>query len=371
MVDFTYAQPVKIYFGSGKLNDLGEIARQNGYETGALIADSIFIKNGLATELKEKTPCIVGIFSEFSPNPMLSEVRKAADKLKEWGVDFVVALGGGSALDLAKFACSMVYAQHDIREYFFGRKVFSPRHLPLFAVPSTAGTGSEVTSVSVCNDDETGIKSPLSHKNFLPEIAIVDSSLTLSVPPFVTAQTGIDALSHALEALWSVNHQPICDLMAIASCKLIFSNLEKAYLYGDDAEVRDNMSLAALYAGLAFSQTKTAACHACSYPLSIDYKLAHGEACGFTLDSFVRLNAFAEGGRIESFAKEIGFTGAFDMADKLYSMKKNMGLKCTLAECGIKDITGLSEKCIAHPLMKNNSVEIDRGTMIKIFENLR
>lgn len=371
MVDFAYAQPVKIYFGSGKLNDLGAIARQNGYKTGALIADNIFIKNGLAQALKEKTPCIVGIFSQFSPNPMLSEVQNAADKLKKWGVDFVVALGGGSALDLAKFAASAVFAKHDIREYFFGRQVFSSQHLPLFAVPSTAGTGSEVTSVSVCNDDETGIKFPLSHKNFLPEIAIIDSSLTLSVPPFVTAQTGIDALSHALEALWSVNHQPICDVMAVNSCKLIFANLEKAYNDGKDAEARDNMSLAALYAGMAFSQTKTAACHACSYPLSIDYKLAHGEACGFTLDSFVRLNADAEGGRIAAFAKEIGFLNASDMADKIYAMKKIMGMKRTLSECGIEDIADLSDKCLAHPLMKNNSVKIDRETMIKLFENLR
>lgn len=371
MDNFTYAQPVKIYFGAGKLNELGEIAEKNGYKRGGLIADSIFIKNGLAQSLKEKTPCIIGVFSEFSPNPMLNEVLAAAAKLKEWQVDFVVALGGGSALDLAKFAASMVYAQHDIRDYFFGKKTFSSEHLPLFAVPSTAGTGSEVTTVSVCTDDDTGIKAPLLHKNFLPEIAIVDSQLTLSVPPFVTALTGMDALSHALEAFWSINHQPICDLLATAACRLIFANLETAYADGRNPTARHNMSLAALYAGLAFSQTKTAACHACSYPLSSDYNLAHGEACAFTLDSITRLNAAAEGGRVERLAKEIGIENANAMADKIYAMKKAMGLRCTLAECGIEDISALSEKCVAHTLMNNNPVKIDKSTMIKIFENLR
>lgn len=371
MDNFVYSQPVKIYFGAGKLKELSSIAEQNGYKRGALISDKVFVNSGLAQSIQELTPCIAGIFSDFSPNPMLSEVVKAVEKLKQWQVDFVVALGGGSALDLAKFACSMAHAEYGIREYFFHRQEFSVKGLPLFAVPSTAGTGSEVTSVSVCNDDETGIKAPLAHKNFLPEIAIIDSELTISVPPHITASTGIDALSHALEALWSVNHQPICDLWAIHSCKLIFANLEKAYSDGNDAVARDNMSLAALFAGLAFSVTKTAGCHACSYPLSIDYKLSHGEACGFTLDSFVRLNAAAENSRLEALAREMGFCNAEALADRIFEMKKRMGMKCTLDECGIEDVDALCQKCISHPLMNNNPIKPDMSQMRQFFENLR
>jgi alcohol dehydrogenase len=369
--NFSYNQPVKIEFGAGSISKLTAIAQSNGWNKGILICDKLFINNGLAQKIKESCLLLVDIYSDITPNPMLNEVRHAADLIKFHNADFVVALGGGSSMDLAKFACSMVYADADATEYFFKRKVFENKHIPLIAVPTTAGTGSEVTSVSVCNDEVSGVKAPLMHNNFFASYAIIDPELTLTVPPYVTATTGLDALSHALEAFWSKNHQPICDALALQSIKLIFDNLEKAYKCGSDLEVRTNMSLAALYAGLAFALPKTAGVHGCSYPLSIDYHLSHGEACAFTMDSFIKINADAENGRLNNLAKEAGFDNATSMANEVARLKKVMNLKCTLADCGIVDVEKLAKDCAVHPLLKNNPVNMDEIKLNKMFEELR
>lgn len=366
--NFEYYQPVKLYFGCGKLNELENIALQNAFTRGILICDRIFDYNGTAKELLYKNSCLAAVFSDFSPNPTLFEVMKATEIIKEEKADFVVAMGGGSSMDLAKLACSMAHAEGNIREYYYKQKVFENKKTALIAMPTTAGTGSEVTSVSVCNDEENGAKAPLNHNNFYADIAIIDPLLTLSAPQKITADTGIDALSHALEAFWSINHQPISDVFAFESCKLIFSNLEKAYINGQDISARENMALAALYAGLAFSQTKTAGCHACSYPLSVNYKLSHGEACGFTLDSFIIIN---KDRRLDSFSRNLGFKDAQSMAEEVKRLKQVMDMKATLIQCGITDTEKLALECEIHPLMQNNPVRLDKLALKAMFENLR
>lgn len=368
--NFMYMQPVKLHFGINKLEELASIAKENGFLRGILVCDAVFIKNGVCENLRKKCDAIVDVFFDFSPNPTLGEVERATKLIKEQKADFVIAMGGGSAIDLAKFACSNIFGKEDIREYFYGRAVFENKRLPLIAVPTTAGTGSEVTSVSVCNDERNGTKAPFNHPNFYPTMALLDPMLTLTVPPKVTADTGIDALAHALEGFWSVNHQPICDLFAQASCKLIFNNLERCYIDGKDVEARANMMLASLYSGLSFALPKTAGCHACSYPLSIDYNLSHGEACGFTLDSFVRINKVAENERLEGFARAVGFTNADSMASEIIRLKKAMGMKMTLQDCNIKEVDLLAEKCAVHPVMNNNPIKLNKAMLSEMFGQL-
>ncbi len=348
--------PVKIEFGAGVSKKLFEITKNAGLMRGILICDKMFEANGTAAQIAKNTPSICGVYCEITPNPLLCEVEAAARLLREKRVDYVAALGGGSSLDLAKFACSLALSDRPAEEYFYKRAVFANRHIPLFAMPTTAGTGSEVTPVSVCNDQTTGIKAPLSHPNFYPHTALIDPELTLSVPSFVTATTGLDAMSHALEAIWSVNHQPICDALAAEALSSIFRHLEQAYDDGGNLEARTGMSYGALLAGLAFGQTKTAAVHACSYPFSSRFHLSHGEACAFTLDLFVRINA--EAGRIDALSKKLGFENAEAMADRIFRLKKKFGLKTTLADIGSPDVRSLAEECVAHPLFQNNPVKL-------------
>lgn len=351
--NFAYSLPVKLNFGIGLSEKLDSIICENGFSRGVLICDKLFESNGVAQKIKNSAPSIVEIFSDITPNPMLSEVNKATEILQKTGADFAVALGGGSSMDLAKFACSMLYAEYPITDYFYKRKVFQKSHLPLIVMPTTAGTGSEVTAVSVCNDDANNTKAPLLCENFYPYLAVLDPALTLTVPPFVTATTGLDAMSHALEGFWSINHQPICDLYAKESLKLLFANLEQAYFHGEDIEARSAISLGALYAGLAFSQPKTAAVHGCSYPLSTNYHLCHGEACAFTLDMFLLENATVDT-RLEELALSIGFENVKAMADKIASMKKQFCLKTKLNDLENLNIAKLASDCVSHPLFNNN-----------------
>ena len=265
----------------------------------------------------------------------------------------------------------MYYEDGDIRDFFYKKKDFTTKPLPLIAIPTTSGTGSEVTSVSVCNDDETGTKSPLAHPNFFAHTALVDPNLTLSLPPFVTATTGLDAMAHALEAYWCCAHNPVSDGLAVAALKRIFANLEKAYTDGKNVEARAEMALGSLVAGLAFAPTRTAAVHACSYPLSMYYHLCHGEACAFTLDSFVIINGKADPVRMEKLAKDLGFASIEAMAARIKEIKKNLGMKMTLKDVGIEDLTALVENCASQPLLNNNPAKLNKEEITKLFESLR
>ena len=202
----------------------------------------------------------------------------------------------------------------------------------------------------------------------MPKAAIVDPTLTLSVPPRTTMNTGLDALAHALEGYWSRNHQPISDLLAIEAVRLVLENLEAAFQDGNNLEARTNMSLAALLGGLSFALPKTAGSHACSYPLSEDYHLPHGEACAFTLDSFVEINRDA---RLDELCRRAGLRDSAELAARIRVLKHLAGLRTRLSELENGDAKALAAKCAVHPLMGNTPVKMDAAALEKMFEALR
>jgi alcohol dehydrogenase len=201
----------------------------------------------------------------------------------------------------------------------------------------------------------------------MPTAAIVDPMLTVSVPPRTTMNTGLDALAHALEGYWSVNHQPISDLMAVQAVRIIMENLEQAYTHGDDLNARTAMSMASLLGGLSFALPKTAGVHACSYPLSEDCHLPHGEACAFTLDSFVRINADE---RLELLCSRVGLKNSGELVERIAAFKAMGGLHTRLSELGEVDLDRLCHDCAEHPLMKNNPVPMDEAALRRMFEKL-
>ncbi len=357
-LEFVYSQPVKIYFGAGKLKALELILEELGLRRCVAVCDP-FLRPRLE-ELRQRIPAICGLYSDIQPNPQLSGAAALAALIREREADCVLAVGGGSTLDTAKFAAAM--GGGEAPEYFRGQRAFSTEHIPVLTAPSTAGTGSEVTQVSVMSYGRE--KKTINHPAFMPKIAIVDPTLTLSVPPKTTMNTGLDALAHALEGFWSKNHQPISDQMARQAIRLVLDNLELAWQDGSNLEARTNMSLAALFGGLAFALPKTAGCHACSYPLSEDYGLPHGEACAFTLDSFVRLNADP---RLEALCRELGLSGTEELARRIGAWKKLGGLRTRLSELGEVDLGKLARDSAAHPLMKNNPVALDEAALVRMY----
>jgi len=361
--DFLFYQPVKIFFGMGKMASLNDVLEALEVERCVLVCDSFFAAKG--KELMDANPRIVDLFAKVEPNPQLAGANEVAEMCRKHDAQAVIGLGGGSSIDTAKFASAITFGEEDAEVYYHGKKPFPSRRLKIIAVPTTAGTGSEVTQVSVmnCGEEKMTINNPV----FMPTAAVIDPELMLTVPPRVTMVTGLDALSHALEGYWSVNHQPLTDLYAIEAVRYVLNNLEKAYLDGSDKEARCNMAYAALLAGLAFGQPKTAGSHACSYPLSMDYHLPHGEACAFTMDSFVRINADE---RLEYLVKQVGLESVDALADEIIRLKKLGGLRCTLADLGDVDLDKLAADCSVQGLMNNNPVKMSVADLRAMFEKL-
>ena len=339
-MNWDYLQPVKIRFGKGRVSEVKDLAKEMGIKNGLLVADPFFFTNGLAERIvKESEGAIIASFGDLSPNPDVTEVDACAAIIREKEIGFVVALGGGSSMDCAK---------------------------------TTAGTGSEVTCVSVLTDHANGKKSPIVSDGFFPSYAIIDPELTYTMPPKVTAGTGIDVLSHALEGFWSKGHQPICDACALHAAELVFQYLYKAYLDPADEEAREKMCEASLIAGLAFTLPKTTSSHACSFPLTNIHHIPHGEACGMTLDYFARINAKgADGARIDEFARKLGFKDTEEMADAIHELKAKMGLRNDLKDLHLTE-EQISElvRISRHPNLYNNPVEITDEMLSEMYHKL-
>ncbi|MGN1418019.1 MAG: iron-containing alcohol dehydrogenase [Acutalibacteraceae bacterium] len=360
--NFVYEQPVKIYFGKGYLSRLEEVLDEIGSGSCVLVSSKFFKEK--CDELASKSKKIKAVYCGVQPNPLLSGAEETVRLVKEHHADTLIALGGGSSIDTAKFAAACAYSDIPPAE-LYQNQTFPEKIAKIVAIPTTSGTGSEVTKVSVISHGSE--KKSIHNGAFMPTAAIVDPLLTLTVPAKTTMITGLDAFTHAIEAYWSVNHQPITDALATESIRLILANLEKSYQDGDE-ESRTNMAYASLLAGLSFALPKTAACHACSFPLSADYHLPHGEACAFTLDSFITINADA---RLENLARSVGLSSTEDLAEYIRRMKKISGLCTKLSELGDVDVDKLARNSAEHPLMANNPVKLNAQQLKEMFLALK
>lgn len=377
MEQFFYEQPVVIDFGIGKLTKLPEIIKQFDYKKGLLISTPSMVKNGTANKLLELCDGkLVGIFSDIQPNPTLKNTDDCASVLRNHDYDFAVAIGGGSILDCAKVACFIATTTDATSLYFYKEKLVDQPGIPLIAIPTTSGTASEITSASVLTDTEKGVKAPMNYKYFYPKYALVDPELTLSCPPTVTAASGIDVLAHSLEAFYGKKHQPYTDMAAEKAAKLVFENLLTVYKEPYNVEARVNMSLASVTAGLAFNLTQTAAAHACSYPLTQDFGITHGEACAFTLAAFWRLNSRSDDeyvrNRLQQFSENCGFKDANALADFIDYMKQEMGLCMVLEDVGVTSEELLDELVSNSfaPNMQNNPVDITPSLLKEFYQSL-
>ena len=363
--EFIYAQPVKIFFGQGEFQKLGAVLDELGVTRAVLCCGRHFASD--ASRLMAEEPRIVAVFGEVEQNPQLSGITETTRLCRAYCADGVIGIGGGSSLDTAKFAAAVAPNPGEPIDYYEGKRPLNAQNrLPVVAVPTTAGTGSEVTQVSVISHETE--KKTINNPAFMPKAAIVDPVLSSTVPPRTTMNTGLDAMAHALEGYWSKNHQPISDLMAVEAVRLILQNLETAYKDGGNMEARSNMAMASLLGGLSFALPKTAGSHACSYPLSEDYHLPHGEACAFTLDSFVRINADE---RLEELCRRVGLKDTEELARRIAALKALGGLRSKLSDLGEVDVEKLAKDCAAHPLMNNNPVAMDAGKLREMFEKLK
>lgn len=336
--------PTKIIFGRGSLNRLGENVDTDKV---LLVTGRGGFRDETVRRIRKQLKVDIIIYNGVEPNPTHQSVDEGRELIKERGCELVIALGGGSVIDAAKMMACLAEADGKTYEYVFGGKKIERRGLPLIAIPTTAGTGSEVTPFAVISDRERKLKLPVRNRYLFPKVAIVDPELTVTMPKELTANTGADALAHALEALWSKKAQPISDYLALRAVKIVFENLEKACEEPNNIEVREEMSLASLLAGIAISNIGTGPSHAISYPLTVHFGVPHGNACSLTLPEVMEFNALG--------CEKINRITQLYGPERMRELFSKVGLKMRLGEFGIgkEDIPVILDGVVSSTLERN------------------
>lgn len=363
-----FYQPVNVIFGEGELTNLGVYMEQYGYRRAFLIADDFLVQSGAAARLQELAAGrVVGVSSDVEPNPTINNVADAAVKAADCQADCLIAFGGGSAMDCAKAVAVVLADGCTAKDLLAGHPI--KQALPLIAIPTTAGTGSEVTAGAVLSDKEKGIKAAIFSPALFPAIALVDPELTYSVPARVTAVTGLDVLAHAFDAMTSVKASEATDALALSAAKLAVKYLERSVADSSDKEARGGMAKASTMAGLAFSQTGTTGSHACSYILTAKYQMPHGEACAFTMDAWLLVNSKIRP-VLNEYAKDLGFADIQELSDWINQRKQQFGMRCTLAEIGATeaDIKEIADASMSSSNMTNNIAQIGREGVMTLFK---
>jgi alcohol dehydrogenase len=290
---FDFQPRTRLVFGSGCAARLGELARELGGSRALVVTDAGIAAAGhldrAAAALRD-AGLEVAVFGDVHENPSDLDVDAAVSAAREARTDLLIGLGGGSSMDAAK-GCNFVLTNGGRMADYWGRGKASRPMLPMIAVPTTAGTGSECQSYALIADAATHRKMACGDPKAAPRIALLDPLLTLSQPPGVTACTGIDALAHALEAAVTRTRTPISLLFAREAFRLTIGHLERVLADPDDLEARAAMQLGAAYAGLAIEQSMLGAAHSAANPLTAHYGIVHGQAVGLMLPAVIRFNA--------------------------------------------------------------------------------
>lgn len=298
MNNFSFGIPQKIFCGNGSIKKLTEISGKLGTHA-LIISGPNLYKHGLVDTVRKyilSAGVKADIFYDIEPNPSVLTVEKAVKSFKESGANCIVALGGGSPIDVAKAVSVIAKYGGYVTDYEGADKV-PGKVIPLAAIPTTAGTGSEVTAFSVITDHERDYKFTIFSYELLPEYAILDSDLIATLPASTASACGIDALIHAQEAYISKESTPFSDAMSEKAMELIGGNIRRFTANRADREAADNMLVGSLFAGIAFSFARLGNIHAMSHPISAVYDVPHGIANAALFSTIVEYNAIADKGK--------------------------------------------------------------------------
>jgi len=310
----------KLITGKGSLNQLKEEVTRLNVTNPLIITDEILQNTGVVSLVEnELIGLTYGIYNRVQPEPEIKLILDCAAEIRKGNYDGVIAVGGGSAIDIAKSAAVVVTNDVEINS-LFGTNLVKNKGIPIIAIPTTAGTGSEVTNIAILSDNEEQLKKGIVSPYLLPDVAIVSPEMTLTMPPSVTAASGIDALVHAIEAYISVNATPITDALAIGAMKMIAKYLPKAYTNPNHLEARENMATASLMAGMAFGNAGVGAVHALAYPVGGRFHIAHGVSNALLLPYVMEWNKISNLEKFRDIAEALGENtqgmSDFEAADK-------------------------------------------------------
>jgi alcohol dehydrogenase class IV len=337
--------PKLIVFGSDTIEELGTYALRYGRRATIIRGGASLEKSGnlekILSIMKHEGIDIQEI-SGVLHDPDESQVMEFVDRAGEFKPDLIVGVGGGSVVDTAKAVSIILTNGGQVADYWKGKN-FSKPSLPYIAVPTTAGTGTEITKNAVITSRDHAFKKSIRSEFMIPNIALVDPLLTLSMPPDVTAHTGLDALVQNLEAYTSKNAGPITDTLAQRGIELAGRYLLKACEDGEDVEAREGLALASLYGGITLANAGLGLSHGLSHPLGIRCGLAHGLACAITMPAVIQLNYPARKEKYDEVARLLGFPG--NGADAFEALLDRLHISTKLGSYGVtaEDIPALVE----------------------------
>ncbi|MBI2832020.1 MAG: iron-containing alcohol dehydrogenase [Chloroflexi bacterium] len=297
-----------VVVGVGAAARVGEEAKKLHLKKGLIVTDAVMVKlpamEGIARALAQ-SDLEYAIYDGVNAEPALEMVREGLGLFKNNSCDFIVAIGGGSPIDAAKAISVMVTNTGSIDNYQGAGKILNPG-VPLIAIPTTAGTGSEVTPFTIITDTQRTVKMLISSHFVMPRLAIVDPLMTLTCPPGITASVGIDALTHAIEAYVSLKAQPLSDIFCLSAIQLISTNLRRAWADGNDLEAREKTMLGALQAGIAFSNSSVALVHGMSRPVGAYFHVPHGASNAALLPLVMEFSYIGNPVRYAQIARAMG-----------------------------------------------------------------
>jgi len=300
--------PGTIYFGMDAVNKVADEAVRFGAKRPVVICDPGVAKAGLAEKIQailQKAGLSAAVYDQCEPEPRVESLEQAAEAVKGAGYDLLVGVGGGSSMDTAKGISVLVKNGGSIRDYFGIDKV-PAKGLPMILVATTAGTGAEISNNAVFLDTQQKLKIGTVSPYCLADVAIVDPLLTVSMPPTVTAATGMDALTHAIESYTAVKATPLTELWSLESIRLIAANLRTAVMRGGDLDARRAMALGSLDAGIALANASAGSVHALAYPLGGTYHVPHGVSNALMMPYVLEYNYVADLPKFARIAEAMG-----------------------------------------------------------------
>lgn len=307
---FEFSLPTRVMYGIGVIDQLNDAVAHYGRRRALLVTDAVLVKAGLVERVKagfsQTAIEIACVYDQVPPNSTIRTVEDCAALGREQGCDLIIGLGGGSVLDTAKVANILMVKGGRVQEHMGAYLLGQTRLLPLFLIPTTAGTGSEVTKVAVIADPEHDVKLPFAENQFLPDLAILDPELTRTMPPKLTAMTGMDALTHAIEAYVDKEWSPASDGLALQAIRLIRDNLLLACAQPDNLPARGTLLVASCLAGIAFSHSMVGMVHGISHALGGVYHIPHGLANALVLPEVMEYNLESRLDRYADLAEALG-----------------------------------------------------------------
>lgn len=373
---FSFKVPGEVIYGESSISKLPEILSSRGLSNVLVISDRGLEAAGMVkkiTDILEAASINYSMFLDVEANPSCDTVDNGTAIYKSEGLNGIVCLGGGSPMDTAKAIAVLASNGGKIQDYE-GANKFKSTSVPIVAIPTTAGTGSEVTPFAVITDKEKNYKLTVFSYEIVPEVALLDPSMISTLPPLVAAATGMDALTHAVESYLSRASSPFSDSMAEKAMELIGGNIRLFVANRSDTEAASGMLLGSLFAGIAFSWARLGDCHAMAHPLGGFFGVAHGIANAILLPTVLEYNAIADNGKYEkiyNYIKRADSGNSFVpemLVKEIRDMLEQLSIPKTLSEVGVK--SELIQEMAVDAMKSGNVLINPRQTTLADIEGL-